>query len=66
MRAIITGVSFNGVGNYVANNTITHAPHTAITGGGNENLFGASGCRLRLDEALQMYSNCLKHSMLMK
>jgi hypothetical protein len=38
-RTYAAGVSFSGVSNYVANNTITHAPHTAITGGGNENLF---------------------------
>ncbi len=43
-RTYAAGVSFSGVGNYVANNTITHAPHTAITGGGNENLFGAYAC----------------------
>lgn len=43
-RTYAAGVAFSGVGNYVANNTITHAPHTAITGGGNENLFGAFEC----------------------
>ena len=40
-RTYAAGIGFDGVGNYVANNTITHAPHTAITGGGNDNLFGA-------------------------
>ena len=39
-RTYAAGIGFEGVANYVANNTITHAPHTAITGGGNDNVFG--------------------------
>jgi hypothetical protein len=38
-RTYAAGIAFAGVGNLFANNTITHAPHTAITGGGNDNLF---------------------------
>ena len=38
-RTYAAGIAFAGVGNFFANNTITHAPHTAITGGGNDNLF---------------------------
>ena len=38
-RTYAAGVAFEGMSNYVANNSISHAPHTAITGGGNENLF---------------------------
>ena len=38
-RTYQPGIAFGGVGSYVANNSITHSPHTAITGGGNDNLF---------------------------
>eukprot|EP01043_Picozoa_sp_COSAG02_P027011 COSAG02_NODE_1574_length_11880_cov_13.431675_2_plen_173_part_00 len=35
-RTYAPGVAFHGVGNYVANNSISDVPHTAITGGGND------------------------------
>jgi hypothetical protein len=35
-RTYAPGVAFSGVGNYVANNTVSDVPHTAITGGGND------------------------------
>eukprot|EP00937_MAST-01D_sp_MAST-1D-sp2_P005041 g5041.t1 len=38
-RTYTPGVSFSGVGLYVAHNIIEHAPHCAIQGGGNDNLF---------------------------
>ena len=38
-RTYTPGIRFGGVGIYVANNTISHAPHNAIQGGGNDNLF---------------------------
>lgn len=38
-RTYHPGVSFHGVGLYVAHNTISNGPHTGITGSGNNNLF---------------------------
>ena len=38
-RTYEPGVHFDCVGCLVANNTITHAPHAAIQGGGNDNVF---------------------------
>jgi len=38
-RTYEPGVAFQGVGLYVANNTVTHGPHTAMTGGGDFHLF---------------------------
>ena len=38
-RTYAPGVAFSGVGNYVANNTVSDVPHTAITGGGNDWMF---------------------------
>lgn len=39
VRTYTPGVAFQGVGLYVANNTVTSTPHTAMTGGGNNHLF---------------------------
>jgi parallel beta-helix repeat protein len=39
IRTYQPAIGFNGVGIYVANNTLSHGPHTGITGGGCNNLF---------------------------
>ena len=39
IRTYRPGVGFNCVGCYIANNSIHRAPHTAIQGGGNNNVF---------------------------
>jgi len=39
VRTYQPAIGFSGVGMYIANNTLSHGPHTAITGGGNDNLF---------------------------
>eukprot|EP00040_Diaphanoeca_grandis_P011519 m.59091 g.59091 ORF g.59091 m.59091 type:complete len:658 (-) comp22658_c0_seq1:334-2307(-) len=39
VRTYQPAIGFNGVGMYIANNSLSHGPHTAITGGGNNNLF---------------------------
>ena len=38
-RTYEPGIGFSGVGIYVAHNDVSHAPHTAINGAGNDNLF---------------------------
>jgi parallel beta-helix repeat protein len=38
-RTYQPAIEFQGVGMYVANNTLTDGPHCAISGGGNDNLF---------------------------
>ena len=39
IRTYRPAIGFNGVGMYIANNSLSRAPHTAIQGGGNNNLF---------------------------
>jgi len=38
-RTYQPGIAFQGVGHYIANNTISNCPHTGLTGGGNDHLF---------------------------
>ena len=38
-RTYTPGLGFSGVGLYMGANTVEHGPHTAINGGGNDNLF---------------------------
>jgi hypothetical protein len=39
VRTYQAAIGFSGVGLYIANNSLSNGPHTAITGGGNDNLF---------------------------
>ena len=38
-RTYTPGLGFSGAGLYVGGNMVEHGPHTAIQGGGNDNLF---------------------------